>query len=94
MGKGDLILADTGYGTVKNYIHAQERGADAIIRITPKPFCFYNKDGQNQPLVTLPEKADGQNLDRMDLLGYCRYRNKMGFLHVIAQKLPEEGAEK
>ncbi len=38
IGKGDLVMADAGYGTAQNYIYAQERNADVLLRITPKNF--------------------------------------------------------
>ena len=46
MKKGDLILADAGYGTAQNFIYAQEQGADVILRITPKNFCLYDAQGE------------------------------------------------
>ena len=33
MKKGDVVLADAGYGTAQNFIYAQEQGADVILRI-------------------------------------------------------------
>ncbi|RAZ94897.1 hypothetical protein DK853_32805, partial [Klebsiella oxytoca] len=44
--KGDLVMADAGYGTAQNYIYAQDRQADVIVRITPKNFCLYNEDNE------------------------------------------------
>ena len=46
MKKGDLVLADAGYGTAQNFIYAQEQGADVILRITPKNFCLYDAQGE------------------------------------------------
>ena len=46
MEKGNLIMADAGYGTAKNDIYAQEQSADVILRITPKNFCLYDADGK------------------------------------------------
>lgn len=40
MTKGDLVMADAGYGTARNYMYAQEQQADVILRITPKSFCL------------------------------------------------------
>ncbi len=39
-------MADAGYGTAQNYIYAQDRQADVIVRITPKNFCLYNEDNE------------------------------------------------
>lgn len=40
MTKGDLVMADAGYGTARNYIYAQEQQADVILRLMPKSFCL------------------------------------------------------
>ena len=49
MEKGDLVMADAGYGTAQNYIYAQDQGADVILRITQKNFCLYDADGKKFP---------------------------------------------
>lgn len=92
--KGDLVMADAGYGTAQNYIYAQERQADVILRIAPGKFCLYDADGQKISLVSLLKKADGQNQEMIDIFGFCRYKNQTGFVRVIAQKLPEKQAQK
>lgn len=94
MGKGDIVMADAGYGTAKNYIYAQEQQADVILRITPKTFCLYEADGEKISLVSLLKKAEEQNLGMVDVFGFCKYKNKTGFVRVIAQKLPKGQAEK
>lgn len=94
MKKGDLFLADAGYGTARNYIYAQEQQADVVLRITPKTFCLYDADGQKISLTSVLEEADRQKQYMVDIFGFCSYRNKTGFVRVIAQKLPEEQAEK
>lgn len=94
MGKGDLIMADAGYGTARNYIYAQEQQADVILRITPRNFCLYDADGEKISLVSLLKKAEEQNQEMIDVFGFCRYRNKTGYVRVIAQKLPEHQAQK
>lgn len=92
--KGDLVMADAGYGTAQNYIYAQEQQADVIIRITPGRFCFYDADGQKISLVSLLKTADEQNMEMVDIFGYCKYKNKTGHVRIIAQKLPENQAQK
>lgn len=49
MKKGDLIMADTGYGTAQNYIYAQEMEADVILRSTPKNFVCMMQTGKKYP---------------------------------------------
>lgn len=92
--KGGLVMADAGYGTARNYIYAQEMQADVILRITPKNFCLYDADGKKISLASLLREAGEQNREMMDVFGFCKYRNKTGFVRVIAQKLPEKQAEK
>ena len=92
--KGELVLADAGYGTAQNYIYAQEQQADVILRITPGNFRFYDADGKKVSLVSLLKTAHEQNMEMVDIFGYCRYKNKTGFVRVIAQKLPEKQAQK
>ncbi len=86
--KGDLIMADAGYGTAQNYIYAQEQGADTILRITPKIFCLYDADGKKMSLTKLLEKAEKKHMEWIDIFGFCRYEGKTGHVRVVAQKLP------
>lgn len=94
MGKGDLIMADAGYGTAQNYIYAQGQGADVILRIAPKSFCLYDVDGKKISLTALLEEAEERRLEWIDIFGFCRYKGKTGFVRVIAHKLPACQAEK
>lgn len=92
--KGDLVMADAGYGTAQNYIYAQDRQADVIVRITPKNFCLYNEDNEKISLVSLLKQAQKRGNGTVDVFGFCKYKNRSGFVRVIAQKLPPEQAEK
>jgi len=92
--KGDLVMADAGYGTAQNYIYAQEQQADVILRVTPKTFCLYDADGEKTSLVSMLKQAEEQGERMMDVFGFCRYKSKTGFVRVVAQKLPEGQAEK
>lgn len=94
MGKGDLVMADAGYGTAQNYIYAQGQNADVILRITPKTFCLYDADGKKISLVHLLKDAEEKHTEWVDVFGWCRYKDKSGFVRVIARRLPEKQAEK
>ena len=94
MEKGDLVMADAGYGTAQNYIYAQEQGADAILRITPKNFCLYDADGNKFSLTALLEEAEEKHMEWIDVFGFCRYKGETRFVRVIAHKLPDCQAEK
>lgn len=94
MEKGDLVMADAGYGTAQNYIYAQEQGADVILRITPRNFCLYDADGKKISLTALLKEAEERHMEWIDIFGFCRYKGKTGFVRVIAQKLPSCHAQK
>lgn len=94
MKKGDLIMADAGYGTAQNYIYAQGQGADVILRITPKCFCLYDADGEKISLTALLKEAEEKCLEWIDVFGFCKYKNKTGFVRVIAHKLSDSQTEK
>ena len=91
--KNDLVMADTGYGTAQNYIYAQEKGADVILRITPKNFCLYDADGNKISLIQLLKDAEKNHQKIIDIFGFCKYKTKNGHVRFIAEKLPEEKAE-
>ena len=92
--KGNLVMADAGYGTAKNYIYAQEQQADVILRITPKTFCLYDTNGEKISIVSLLKQAQEQGKYLVDIFGLCRYKNKASLVRMVAQKLPKEKAEK
>lgn len=93
MEKGDLVMADAGYGTAQNYIYAQERGADVILRITPKNFCLYDADGEKISLTAQLKEAEEKHMGWIDIFGFCRYKGKKAFVRVTAHKLPAGQAE-
>ena len=94
MEKGDLVMADAGYGTAQNYIYAQEQGADVILRITPKNFCLYDVDGEKISLTALLEDAEEKRMEWIGRFGFCKYKGKTGFVRVIAHKLSDAHAAK
>jgi hypothetical protein len=94
MKKGDVVLADAGYGTAQNFIYAQEQGADVILRITPKNFCLYDAQGEKLSLAALVKEAEEKHMEWIDVFGFCRYKGKTGFVRVIAHKLPDGQAAK
>lgn len=91
---GDLVMADAGYGTARNYIYAREQGAEAILRISPNNFCLYTADGEKIQLQDMLENAEKQHAEWVDTFGFCRYGKKSAFVRVIANRLPEGQAEK
>ena len=94
MKKGDLVLANAGYGTAQNFIYAQEQGADAILRITPKNFCLYDAQGEKISLTALMKEAEEKHMEWIDGFGYCKYKGKTGFVRIIAHRLPDGQAAK
>ena len=94
MKKGDLVLANAGYGTAQNFIYAQEQGADVILRITPKNFCLYDAQGEKISLTALMKEAEEKHMEWIDGFGYCKYKGKTGFVRIIAHRLPDGQAAK
>lgn len=92
--KGDLVMADAGYGTAHNYIYAQEQKADVILRITPKYFCLYDAYDNKIPLVPLLKEAEEKHMETADISGFCKYGTKSAYVRVVAQRIPENKAEK
>lgn len=84
LGKGELVMADAGYGTAQNYLYAQTQNADVILRITPKTFRLYDADGEKISLIHLLKKAEEKHMEWVDVFCFCRYKNKSGFVRVIA----------
>lgn len=91
--KGDLVLADACYGTARNFLFVQKNHADAILRITPNMFCFYDQNEKKLSFVSLLEQAEKQKKTAFDQTGQCRCGKEMGRVRVVAQKLPKEAAE-
>lgn len=60
MKKGDIFLADAGYGTAKNYAYAMEQQADVILRINPNHFCVYDAEGTKMDWLSFFRKKKGQ----------------------------------
>ena len=94
MKKGDLVMADAGYGTAQNFIYAQEQGADVILRITPKNFCLYDAQGEKISLTALMKEAEEKHREWIDVSDYCKYKGKTGFVRVIAHRLSDGQAAK
>lgn len=92
--KGELIIVYAGYGTAQNYIYAHQQRTDVILRIILKTFFLYDADGEKISLIVLLKQAEEQVKCLMAIFGWCRYKNKTGFIRVVAQKLPKEQAEK
>lgn len=88
MGKGDLVMADAGYGTAQNYLYAQGQGADVILRITPKNFCLYNADGEKICLTALLKEAQEKHMEWIDVFGFCKYKGRTGSVRILAYRLP------
>ena len=92
--KDDLVIADAGYGTAHNDIHAQGQQADVILRITPKCFCLYGTDGNKISLVQLLKEAEKRQEKMTEVFVFCKYGKDTAFVRVIAGKMPEGQAEK
>lgn len=51
-------------------------------------------DGEKVSLVSLLKQAEKNGNETADVFGFCKYKNKTGFVRVIARKLSQEQKEK
>ena len=58
--RGDLVLADRAYGTIRSIEHCIEEEADCILRLRSNAFALYNDEGQKIDLLKeITEKGNG-----------------------------------
>lgn len=93
MKKGDIFLADAGYGTAKNYAYAMEQQADVMLRISPNHFCVYDAEGTKIDWLSFLKEKKGEKDSVKELFGFVSYQKKSYPVRVIAAKLPKEKAE-
>jgi hypothetical protein len=55
-GKGDLILADAGYGYNRSFMHALESGADILIRFNFRTVTLMDELGDRVPYLDADEE--------------------------------------
>lgn len=60
MKKGDIFLADAGYGTARNYAYAMEQQADVILRVSLSNFCVYDAEGTKIDWLSFFRKKKGE----------------------------------
>ena len=94
MHKGDLILADAGYGKAANYLEARRQGADVILRITPSHISVYDADGNKLSILDRIKEAKNNGEDIIEMWGFCKYQGEEEFVRVIAKKLSKEQEDK
>jgi hypothetical protein len=63
VNKGDVFMADAGYGRTKLYNYAVSNGGNVIFRITPSNFNVYRKDGKQINIFTILRKTKKKVLD-------------------------------
>jgi hypothetical protein len=91
LNKGDLCLADAGYGTTTNIVIAIESGADVIVRITPNHIRLYNKKRDQEDVYALLSQTKDELIDKRYYLEKDKSSKKE--VRVIAQRLPAEKQE-
>jgi Transposase DDE domain len=68
-GKGDLVLADAGYGYNRSFIHALETGADILIRFNFKTVTLMDELGDRVPYLDADEEIPATgNIERIVFL--------------------------
>lgn len=93
MQKGDIFLADAGYGTAANYAIAQEQNADVILRVSPNHFPIYHIDGTKIEIGALLKKAKKQEINSFEVTGFVKYQKRFYFVRLILGQIPEEKAQ-
>lgn len=94
MKKGDLFLADAGYGTAANFIFAKQKKADVILRVSPNHFPLYDGEGNKIQILPLLAQAHKEGISSFEITGYIRYQKQYQWVRFVIGKLPEEKVEK
>lgn len=94
MHKGDIFLADAGYGTAANYAISQECKADVILRVSPNHFPVYSIDGSKLEILPLLEKAKKNGISSFEITGFVKHQKQFYFVRLMIGQIPEEKAEK
>ena len=89
----DIILADAGFGTIKNYVFALQKKADVILRISPKRFPLFDVEGNQLDMVSLLKEAEKKKEPILEFFAYCKEGNHWHLVRVVAQRLPKEKAK-
>jgi hypothetical protein len=63
-GKGDIVLADRAYGSIKSIEHVKASGADFIIRLKYNAFTMYDDSAERFDLASaIKNMNEGDNLE-------------------------------
>ena len=89
----DIILADAGFGTIKNYAIALQQGADVILRISPKRFPLFDAQGNQLDMVSILKEAEKKKESIIEVFAYGKEGKNYPWVRVIAQRLPKEKAK-
>lgn len=89
----DIVVADAGFGTVKNYVFALEQGTDVILRITPKRFPLFDSQGMRLDLFAMLKEAEKKKQPILEVFGFCKEGTRWHLVRVLAQRLPKEKAK-
>lgn len=90
--KQDIVIADAGFATIKNYIFATKQNADVIFRITPKHFPIFDSTGTRIDFLSILKQAAQRNETTMELFAFCQEGKQQHLVRILAQKLPKEKA--
>lgn len=89
--KGDVVVADRGYGYRKNIAAASRKGAQVLLRFAPSTCPLQMPDGSPLEVAAwLRKRGEGTHVQD----AFCQYDGQSIPVRVIAQSLPEEAAER
>ncbi len=89
----DIILANSGFGTVNNYAVTLQKKADVILRISPKRFPLFDAEGNQLDMDSLLKEAEKKKEPILEFFAYCKEGKQWHLVRVVAQRLPKEKAQ-
>lgn len=86
--KGDIVVADRAYPSIKGMVHLEKQKVDYVLRLRSNAFYLYNEKGERIELSEQLEDLDvGKN---KDLSLYCRNGNAMHPVRICAVRKTEQ----
>ena len=84
--KGEIYIADSGYGKAGLYDYVVSRGADAILRFTPNHVALVDQRGER---IEMAQRLDKKK-EIIEFRCYAKHGGKLLPVRVIASQLPED----
>jgi len=92
IGKGDLVIADRVYGTVKGITHLVEHDVDFVLRLKADSFNLYTSNGEKFDLTAELKNWEGKK--RLNLSLHYKKGNTLKPVRICALAKTEEAFQK